>query len=98
MVVTLEVEALSVTRDQVIAELREHGVAPGLHFVPLHLQTLYRPMADDPARLAVATDAYQRILSLPLYPDLRDEDVTMVVDTLAGILRRHARAGKGAAA
>jgi len=98
MVVTLEVEALSVTRDQVIAELREHGVAPGLHFVPLHLQTLYRPMVGDPARLAVASDAYQRILSLPLYPDLRDEDVTMVVDTLAAILRRHARAGKGAAA
>ena len=93
MVVELEVEALSVTRDEVIAELREKGVAPGLHFVPLHLQSLYRPMVDDPARLAVATDAYQRILSLPLYPDMTDEDVTMVVDTLADILRRRARAG-----
>lgn len=93
MVVRLEIEALTVSRDELIAELKEHGVAPGLHFVPLHLQTLYRPMVADPSRLAVATDAYQRILSLPLYPDMSDEDVTMVVDTLAEILRRRARAG-----
>jgi len=92
MVVKLEIEALTVTRDEVIAELRENGIAPGLHFVPLHLQTLYRPMVEDPARLAVSTDAYARILSLPLFPDMTDEDVTMVVETLRKILRRGARA------
>jgi dTDP-4-amino-4,6-dideoxygalactose transaminase len=91
MVVRLEIEALDVTRDQVIAELREKGVAPGLHFVPLHLQTLYRPMVDDPSRLAVATDAFQRILSLPLYPDMTDDDVTTVVDALADVVKRRAR-------
>src|SRR5690606_19505607 len=91
MVVSLEVEALTATRDEVISELRERGVGAGLHFVPLHLQTLYRDMAN-PARLPVATDAGRRILSLPLFPDMRDEDVTMVVDTLAEVLRRNARA------
>jgi hypothetical protein len=54
MVVALEVEALTVTRDQVLAELREGGVGAGLHFVPLHLQTLYRPMVSDLSRLAIA--------------------------------------------
>jgi len=97
MTVQLEVEALTATRDEVVAELRENGIAPGLHFVPLHLQTLYRPMVADPGSLAVATDAYARILSLPLFPDMKDEDVTMVVDALAKILRRRARAGGVAA-
>lgn len=97
MVVQLEVEALAVTRDQVIAELKENGVAPGLHFVPLHLQTLYRPMVGHPSRLAVATDAFQRILSLPLYPDMTDTDVTTVVDALADVVRRHARGSAAAA-
>jgi UDP-4-amino-4-deoxy-L-arabinose-oxoglutarate aminotransferase len=92
MVVRLEVEALSVTRDEIVAELRANGVAPGLHFVPLHLQTLYRPMVEDPSRLAVATDAFQRILSLPLYPDMSDDDVGTVVDLLDAVLKRHARA------
>lgn len=93
MVVALRVEALTVDRDTVIGELREAGVGAGLHFVPLHLQTLYRPFADS-ARLSVATDAHRRILTLPLFPDMKDEDVTMVVETLSRILRRHARAGR----
>lgn len=97
MVVQLEVEALTATRDQVIAELKEKGVAPGLHFVPLHLQTLYRPMVEDPSTLAVATDVFQRILSLPLYPDMTDADVTTVVDALAEVVRRHTRGNAAAA-
>jgi dTDP-4-amino-4,6-dideoxygalactose transaminase len=97
MVVQLELEALTATRDQVISELKEKGVAPGLHFVPLHLQTLYRPMVDDPSKLEVATDAFQRILSLPLYPDMTDADVATVVDALAGVVRRHTRGSASAA-
>ena len=96
MVVKLEVEALTASRFEVIAELKEKGVAPGLHFVPLHLQTLYRPMVDDPSRLAVATDTFERILSLPLYPDMTDEDVTTVVDALAGVIERRTRSGAAA--
>jgi dTDP-4-amino-4,6-dideoxygalactose transaminase len=93
MVVALEVEALTSSRDEVLAELRDGGVGAGLHFVPLHLQTLYRPMVADPGRLAVATDAHRRILSLPLFPDMADEDVAKVVDTLAAIVHRRTRAG-----
>jgi dTDP-4-amino-4,6-dideoxygalactose transaminase len=92
MVVRLEVEALTVSRTEVLAELKEKGVAPGLHFVPLHLQTLYRSMVDDPSLLSVATDAFDRILSLPLYPDMTDADVTTVVDALADVVARHTRA------
>jgi len=98
MVVRLEVEALAATRFEVIAELKERGIAPGLHFVPLHLQTLYRPMVEDPSRLAVATDAFERILSLPLYPDMTDDDVSTVVDALADVLARRTRAGGAIAA
>ena len=93
MVVRLEVEALTATRDEILAELKEKGVAPGLHFVPLHLQTLYRPLVDDPSQLAVATDAFERILSLPLYPDMSDADVTTVVDALADVVGRRTRTG-----
>jgi dTDP-4-amino-4,6-dideoxygalactose transaminase len=94
MVVSLEVEALAMGRDEVLHELREAGVGAGLHFVPLHLQSLYRGISGDQGRLPVATDAHRRILSLPLFPDMTDEDVTMVVETLAKVLRRNARAAR----
>jgi dTDP-4-amino-4,6-dideoxygalactose transaminase len=92
LVVSLEPDALSLSRDEVIAALREAGVGAGLHFVPLHLLTLYRDAAD-PARLPVATEAHRRILTLPLFPDMSDADVDFVVDALARVLRDHTRRG-----
>jgi len=91
MVVAIEPEALTIGRDEVIQALRVAGVGAGLHFVPLHEQTLYRPMVADPARLSVASDAGRRILTLPLFPDMSEADVDFVVDALAGIVARHVR-------
>ena len=92
LVVQVDVDALGVERDAVIATLREEGVGAGLHFVPLHQLSLYRDVAD-PADLPVATEAGRRILTLPLFPDMSDADVDFVVDTLEQVVRRHTRSG-----
>lgn len=92
LVVQVDVDALGVERDAVIAALREEGVGAGLHFVPLHQLSLYRDVAD-PADLPVATEAGRRILTLPLFPDMSDADVDFVVDTLEQVVRRHTRSG-----
>ena len=94
LVVAIEPDALTIGRDEVIGLLRAAGIGAGLHFVPLHLQTLYRPMAEA-SRLPVATEADRRILTLPLFPEMENADVDRVVDALAGILRDHARNGAG---
>ena len=93
MVVSIEPDALTLDRDEVIQALRDAGVGAGLHFVPLHLQTLYRPMVEDPSRLAVSTDANRRILTLPLFPEMTEAQVGVVVDALAGVVRAHTRRG-----
>jgi dTDP-4-amino-4,6-dideoxygalactose transaminase len=92
LVIQVDVDALGVERDAVIAALREEGVGAGLHFVPLHQLSLYRDVAD-PADLPVATEAGRRILTLPLFPDMSDADVDFVVDTLEQVVRRHAGSG-----
>ena len=91
MVVRLETEALTITRDEAIQALRDGGVGAGLHFVPLHLQSLYRPTVDDPRRLGVATDANTRILTLPLFPDMTENDVSFIVDRLAKLIESSTR-------
>lgn len=91
LVVLLDDAALSVDRDAFIRVLRDKGVGAGLHFVPLHLQSLYRPMVSRPETLPVATAADRRVLTLPLFPDMTDADVGFVVDALAATIRRFAR-------
>lgn len=89
-VVQLETEALRATRDEVIAALREEGVGAGLHFVPLHQLAFYRDAAGAD-RLPVASDAGARILTLPLFPDMQDEDVDFVAERLDRVLRARTR-------
>ncbi len=91
MVVVLDDSALSLNRDSFIHALREAGVGAGLHFVPLHLQSLYRPLVEHPETLSVATAANQRILTLPLFPEMAESDVAFVVDTLRKIVGKYSR-------
>jgi len=91
MVVMLDDAVLSVDRDTFIRALRESGVGAGLHFVPLHLQSLYRPMVKHPESLPVATAANRRILTLPLFPDMAESDISFIVETVEATIRRYKR-------
>lgn len=90
-VVRLEHERLQVDRDRFMAAVIEAGVGLGLHFTAVHELTYYRRrLGDLRAALPVASDASQRIFSLPLFPGLRDAEQDRVVEVLADTLHRFA--------
>jgi dTDP-3-amino-3,4,6-trideoxy-alpha-D-glucose transaminase len=67
-------------RDKLRSYLLEHGVHTQIHYpVPIHLQPAYRDLA---AALPVTESAADQILSLPLYPELQNEDVGRVCQTI----------------
>ena len=85
-------ECLRIGRDEVITELNAAGIGTSVHFIPLHEHSYYRDVLGVRAsELPVATREWQRVISLPLYPELTDDDVERVADSLRGILRRHRR-------
>ena len=64
-------------RDRLRAHLAARGVETLIHYpAPLHLQTLFRRRAQPP--LPEAERLAAEILSLPLYPQLRDEELRAV--------------------
>jgi dTDP-4-amino-4,6-dideoxygalactose transaminase len=67
-------------RDQVQARLRGRGVGSGVHYpVPVHLQPAYAGrVALGPAGCVETERAAAEILSLPLYPELTNEQVATV--------------------
>ncbi|HEX7317342.1 MAG TPA: DegT/DnrJ/EryC1/StrS family aminotransferase [Pyrinomonadaceae bacterium] len=68
-------------RERLRAHLAARGVETLIHYpAPLHLQTLFRRRAQ-PA-LPTAERLTDEILSLPLYPQLRDEELRAVADAL----------------
>lgn len=71
-------------RDGFMAHMAEHAVSTGIHYpIPCHLQPVFaaHPQADDPGLRGTAT-LCDRIVSLPVFPLLEDEEVDRVIDAV----------------
>jgi perosamine synthetase len=86
-VVSLRLDDLAITRDAVIQRLGEAGIGSSVHFIPLHLHPYYqRTFGCAPGDFPVAERLYQRSLSLPIWPDMSQEQVSRVAQTLLAVL------------
>jgi perosamine synthetase len=66
-------------RDQMVNHLVAHGIAPGVHYIPIHLQPCYRQLKSV---CPVASDVWRRVLTLPVFPDLTEADQERVIATV----------------
>lgn len=67
-------------RDKLQKFLGDNGIATGLHYpVPLHLQEAYQHLGYKKGDFPVAERAAERILSLPMYPELNEKQILYVV-------------------
>ena len=71
-------------RDQIISEIFRREVAVNVHFVPLPMMTYYMNCGYKIGDYPVAFDNYSREISLPVYYDLTDEMVDMVIGAVIG--------------
>ncbi|MEO3926512.1 DegT/DnrJ/EryC1/StrS family aminotransferase [Micromonosporaceae bacterium B7E4] len=76
-------------RDGLLAHLRDAGIGAGVHYpIPLHLQPAYASLGHKPGDLPV-TEAWAReCLSLPIYPELTEEQLETVVAEVRGYFDR----------
>ena len=91
-VIRLNPEALTIDRDAFLDALKEEGVGTSVHFIPITHHPFYqRELGVSPADTPVASAAYARMLSLPLYPKMTPEDVEEVIRRTTTLLERHRR-------
>ena len=91
-VIQLDLDRLSIDRGQFIEALKNEGIGTSVHFIPLHLHPFYRDrFGHKPTDFPRASDAYQRILSLPIYPRMSDDDTNSVIGAVKKILKEHRR-------
>jgi dTDP-4-amino-4,6-dideoxygalactose transaminase len=76
-----------VDRDEFIAEMSRLGVGCSVHFIPLHLHSFWRNRYDlRPGMFPVATAEFERVVSLPLFSGMTDDDVRHVIDCVTKVL------------
>ncbi len=71
-------------RQTLIEHLAAHGIQAVFHYVPLHTSPMGRRLGYRAGDLPVTEDLADRLLRLPLYPDLREGQVSRVVDAVRG--------------
>ncbi len=85
-VVRLDDDA-GIARDRFIERLFEQGIGCSVHYIPLHLHPYWRDRyALDAAHFPHSQHAYERMVSLPIYSRMTDEDVARVVDAVRAVL------------
>ncbi len=91
-VIQIDNHALRCDRNTFITALNEAGVGTSVHYTPLHLHPLYRRMFGyRPEDLPNATAAYERIISLPLFPGMEPREVSHVIGAVERTVARYRR-------
>jgi len=78
---------VTIGRDRVIEELSKRGIGTSVHYIPLHRQPYWRDTYNlSEANYPIAEEAYQTMISLPLYTKMSNVDQERVIAALKDIL------------
>lgn len=88
-VLRLNLETLSIDRAQFFEEMKALGIGCSVHFIPIPLHPYYKKTLEmrDPCTRAMAE--YPRLLSLPIYSKMNDDEVDRVIDAVKEIVAKY---------
>jgi len=90
--IRLQLERLNLDRAQFITELQQRGIGTSVHWLPLHMHPYYRDTYGyAPQDLPVACALYPEIITLPIYPDMTDDEVKQVCRSIMDIIAANRR-------
>jgi len=89
-IIQLNLEKLTIDRARFIQEMKNRNIGTSVHFIPLHMHPYYRKMYGyKPEDFSGAKYVYERIVSLPIYPKMKKEDVEDVVWAVKDIVVKY---------
>ena len=77
------------TRNDAIRFFRDHEIGTTFHYLPLHLAPVGRNLlGGNPGDLPITESVSGRLLRLPIYPGLGDQEQTYVIDTMYAFFKQ----------
>jgi len=74
-------------RDEVIEKLKQNGIGCSVHFIPVHKHPYYKEKYHYQDKdYPVANKVFEKSLSLPIYPDMSNEEVKYVIKNVLEIV------------
>jgi len=84
----LNLDQLAINRDEFIRILRARNIGASVHFIPIPLHPYFARMAQFSCnQCPKALNLYPRLVSLPLYPEMTEDQVLYVASTVRDVVR-----------
>ena len=85
--IRLDMEKLTAGRAEVFRALRAENIGVNVHYIPVHLHPYYRDQLGHKAgECPVAEDAYERLISLPMFHGMSHQDVEDVIEAVNKVI------------
>lgn len=84
--IRLRLDRLGVGRQQVFDALRAENIGVNVHYIPIPRHSLYRQLGYRPEACPVAEAEYERLVTLPLFPAMTDDDVDDVLEAVRKVV------------
>ena len=80
------IKLLKHNRDEIFKKLKENKIGVNVHYMPIYLHPYYNELGYKKGLCPEAEKVYEQIITLPMFPLLKDEEIEIVVNTLKNII------------
>ena len=87
--VRLNLEMLGVGRREIFRALRAENIGVNVHYIPVHQHPYYRDRFTSNESYPVAENAYERLISLPMFHSMTAQDVEDVIHAVGKVLMHY---------
>ena len=77
------------TRNAIITEMAERGIACNVHYKPLPMMTAYKNLGFDVADFPNAHNYFKNEITLPLHTKLSDSDIDCVINNFSEVVKKY---------
>ena len=85
-VIRLKLDDIQRSHKHIFEGLREKGIGVNVHYIPVHLHPHYSAMGFQPGDFPESEKYYSEAISLPMYPNLSEDDQDTVIEVLTSLL------------
>ncbi|MFH1422047.1 MAG: UDP-4-amino-4,6-dideoxy-N-acetyl-beta-L-altrosamine transaminase [Planctomycetota bacterium] len=85
-IILLNLDMLRVGRAEIFAALRAENIGVNVHYMPVYWHPYYKNLGYKRGLCPIAEDAYERMLTLPLFPKMSDKDANDVIEAVRKVV------------
>jgi len=85
-VIKIKLNNTKLSRDEIFTKLKENGIGVNVHYMPIYLHPYYENLGYKKGLCPESEKVYEQIITLPMFPLLKDEDIIKCVNILSNII------------